>query len=211
MWVEGLDAEGEDIMAELSERSLSEVPMQDVEEARDRSGRPDPASVGMKLRTRFAPKIVRSLRSELPRMFFAGRQAFEKAEPELGGSPFSAQICDFAALTLGADAGAASAYVDRLLSEGVTIEAVFLEWLAPAARRMGAQWETDETDFATVTLGVNRLHMIMRRLGDDFCDLEREGSAGGSALLTVISGEQHTFGLSMTAEFFRRAGLNLCM
>ena len=29
-------------------------------------------------------------------------------------------------------------------------------------------------------------------------------------LLTIIPGEQHSFGLSMVAEFFRRAGWNLC-
>ena len=34
--------------------------------------------------------------------------------------------------------------------------------------------------------------------------------AGESVLLTIIPGEQHSFGLSMVAEFFRRAGWNLC-
>jgi MerR family transcriptional regulator, light-induced transcriptional regulator len=33
---------------------------------------------------------------------------------------------------------------------------------------------------------------------------------GESALLTIIPGDQHSFGLSMVAEFFRRAGWNLC-
>src|SRR6185437_15712510 len=70
-------------------------------------------------------------------------------------------------------------------------------------------WETDATDFANVTIAVSRLQRIMRRLGERFFeDANRGGDA--SILLTIIPGEQHSFGLSMVAEFFRRAGWNLC-
>jgi methanogenic corrinoid protein MtbC1 len=50
----------------------------------------------------------------------------------------------------------------------------------------------------------------MRRLGDRFADAQSHGGGGESILLTIIPGEQHSFGLSMVAEFFRRAGWNLC-
>ncbi len=61
-----------------------------------------------------------------------------------------------------------------------------------------------------MTLGVGRLQLIMRRLGDRFVEESNTGHAGESVLLTIIPGEQHSFGLSMVAEFFRRAGWNLC-
>jgi hypothetical protein len=50
----------------------------------------------------------------------------------------------------------------------------------------------------------------MRRLSDRFTDETNAFHAGESVLLTIIPGEQHSFGLSMVAEFFRRAGWNLC-
>eukprot|EP01035_Chromulina_nebulosa_P065999 gene65999-90315_t len=50
----------------------------------------------------------------------------------------------------------------------------------------------------------------MHRLGDRFVEEADTGHAGESVLLTIIPGEQHSFGVSMVAEFFRRAGWNLC-
>jgi methanogenic corrinoid protein MtbC1 len=60
-----------------------------------------------------------------------------------------------------------------------------------------------------VTLAVGRLQRVLWRLGESFA---AEGQRGGgeSILLSIIPGEQHSFGLSMVAEFFRRAGWNLC-
>ena len=58
--------------------------------------------------------------------------------------------------------------------------------------------------------GVGRLQMILRRLGEAFLEQGSQADGGESALLTTIPGEQHSFGLSMVAEFFRRAGWNLC-
>ena len=89
-------------------------------------------------------------------------------------------------------------------------KSIFLDLLAPAARQLGTLWESDVTDFANVTLAVGRLQRIMRRLGERFVDEANQRQAGESVLLTIIPGEQHSFGLSMVAEFFRRAGWNLC-
>ena len=61
-----------------------------------------------------------------------------------------------------------------------------------------------------MTLGVGRLQLVMRQLGDVFFERANPSDSGESALLTTIPGEQHSFGLSMVAEFFRRAGWNLC-
>jgi MerR family transcriptional regulator, light-induced transcriptional regulator len=116
----------------------------------------------------------------------------------------------FAALALGADDGAAFAYVVDLQAKGASVESIFLDLLAPAARQLGAQWESDTTDFASVTLAVGRLQLIIHRLGDSFVQEASDDHGGESALLTIIPGDQHSFGLSMVAEFFRRAGWNLC-
>jgi methanogenic corrinoid protein MtbC1 len=112
-------------------------------------------------------------------------------------------------LALGNNDDAPLAYVEEMLARAVSVELIFLDLLAPAARHLGSLWESDAADFANVTLAMTRLQRIMRRLGEHFCDESVQGN-GESVLLTIIPGEQHSFGLSMVAEFFRRAGWNLC-
>ena len=169
-----------------------------------------PAAALWRFRAGLAPNAVRTLKTKLlPRIFLA-KASGGQASRDVAGPNEVDPIRTFAGLTLGLEAHAASDFIDALLGQGVTVEAVFLDWLAPAARCLGEQWESDETDFANVTLGVGRLHMIMRRLGEDFSGEPTHADGGESVLLTNIPGEQHSFGLSMVAEFFRRAGWNLC-
>jgi MerR family transcriptional regulator, light-induced transcriptional regulator len=158
-----------------------------------------PIQVVRTIKTQIVPKIVLALRrAPAPRV----AETTEQQPPTA--------VEQFAALILGNNDGAALAYVDELLARGSTVESIFLDLLAPAARQLGSLWESDATDFATVTLGVGRLQLIMRRLSDRFTDETNAFHAGESVLLTIIPGEQHSFGLSMVAEFFRRAGWNLC-
>ncbi|WKA30451.1 cobalamin B12-binding domain-containing protein [Bradyrhizobium roseum] len=157
-----------------------------------------PIHVVQTIKTQIVPKIVLALRRA------PAPKSAEAAER------LPTAIEQFAAMTLGNDDGAASAHVDALLAKGISVESIFLELLAPAARQLGTLWESDAADFANVTLGVGRLQLIMRRLGDRFTDESNAFHAGESVLLTIIPGEQHSFGLSMVAEFFRRAGWNLC-
>ena len=165
--------------------------------------RPAPIAVVKTLRTQIIPKIVMALRS-LP------SRTVEPTDQTTGA------IEAFAALALGDDDVAAFAYVETQIASGMSAEVVLLDFLAPAARHLGTLWESDATDFATVTLAVSRLQRIMRRISDTFVEEgvalgQNTGSGGGeSVLLTIIPGEQHSFGLSMVAEFFRRAGWNLC-
>ena len=153
-------------------------------------------------------RVVRTIKTQIiPKIVLALRKTPKPAESVEQKNP--GPIEQFAALALGNDDLAPFAWVEDLLAAGVSVESVFLDLLAPTARHLGILWESDATDFATVTLAVGRLQRIMRWLGDNFC--EQAGQGGGeSVLLTIIPGEQHSFGLSMAAEFFRRAGWNLC-
>jgi len=155
-----------------------------------------PISVVRTLKTRIIPKIVLALRST--------PKAPEPAKPDGRNT-----IAQFAVLVSGESDGAAFAFVQEVMAEGMSVETVFIDLLAPTARHLGTLWESDATDFANVTLGVGRLQLIMRELGEAFFEHGRS-DGGESALLTTIPGEQHSFGLSMVAEFFRRAGWNLC-
>ena len=161
--------------------------------------RPATGAVVATFRTHIIPKIVLALRS-LPVV------AVPDATNNAGPDP----IERFAVLTAGTDDEAAFAHVEKLLASGASVESILLELLAPTARHLGALWETDAADFVTVTLGVSRLQRIMRRLGESFFQQGHVADGSESVLLTIIPGEQHSFGLSMVAEFFRRAGWNLC-
>jgi methanogenic corrinoid protein MtbC1 len=157
-----------------------------------------PVHVVNTIKTQIIPKIVLALR----------KAPANKVAEQAADSPSAVE--QFAALSFGNSDEAPFAHVEALLAQGVSVDAIFLDLLAPAARHLGTLWETDATDFANVTLAVSRLQRIMRRLGDRFADAQSHGGGGESILLTIIPGEQHSFGLSMVAEFFRRAGWNLC-
>lgn len=155
--------------------------------------------------------VVRALKADIiPRIF----HAFRPGSPLTVAAPLPvqepSQVQAFAALVLGYDDSAAFVYVEQLRARGASVETIFLDLLAPTARHLGELWEMDQSDFASVTLAVGRLQSILRQLGDAFVREASQYECGESALLTVIPGEQHSFGLSMVAEFFRRAGWNLC-
>ncbi|MBS0531932.1 MAG: cobalamin B12-binding domain-containing protein [Proteobacteria bacterium] len=156
-----------------------------------------PISVVRTIRTRIIPKIVLALRST-PKTPEAAKQDGPDA------------ISRFASLVMGEQEAAAFRFVQEMMAQGSSVESVFLDLLAPTAQYLGELWESDATDFANVTIGVGRLQLIMRQLCDKFCEHERPANCGESALLTTTPGEQHSFGLSMVAEFFRRSGWNLC-
>jgi methanogenic corrinoid protein MtbC1 len=160
---------------------------------------------------RFSPTLqpVRVVKTIIPKIVLALRKAPAPKPAAAEEQKALSDVEQFTALTLGTDEDAVFAYVEALVAQGVTVETIFLELMAPAARQLGTLWESDATDFATVTLAVGRLQRILWRLGERFANEEGRGG-GESVLLTIIPGEQHSFGLSMVAEFFRRAGWNLC-
>ena len=98
----------------------------------------------------------------------------------------------------------------RLLQRGMTAEEVCLEVLTSAARRLGALWMDDGATFVDVTLAVTRFQGITHRLGPHFSSTAEPGSRG-RALVGAVPGEQHTFGLSMVAEFLKRDGWDVVL
>jgi methanogenic corrinoid protein MtbC1 len=162
--------------------------------------------------------VVRTLKAQiLPRLVLALRNGRGSGAAPDADDAFSRvdlrleddSIAAFAAMACGHDDAAPFRHVEALTATGWSAESIFLDLLAPTARHLGMQWELDTADFATVTLGVSRLQRIMRRLGDTFYD-ERCSTLGAeSIMLTIVPGEQHSFGLSMVSEFFRRAGWNM--
>ena len=154
-------------------------------------------------------RLVRTIEGEIvPRLVLARRVsgAFETVKEHACRSPDSADIKEFVRLLLAHDAGVASAYVEAVLQRGATHEIICLQLLAPAARELGLLWEQDECDFMQVTVGLCRLHQVLRDLSNEVPAEEAESKSGRRVLLASVPGEQHTFGITLVAQFLRRGG-----
>ena len=99
-----------------------------------------------------------------------------------------------------------SLVVHQWMASGVDIEDVYLEGITPVARLLGQWWCDDVIDFATATLAFTRLRQLLFELSPlflmDACDHAR-------GLTCFMVGEfqaQHTMGMFMLSEFFRRNG-----
>lgn len=100
----------------------------------------------------------------------------------------------------------ASSYIEATRARGFALETIYLDLLAPTARRLGDFWLADLSDFTEVTVGLWRLQQILHQLSSAFTHDEECTLHGRRVLLIPVPGEQHTLGLFMVGEFFRRAG-----
>jgi len=144
----------------------------------------------------------------IPRLMLAG-QANPAAAPDTSRSiatPTQVQVTEFAALLTDAEESTCYATVEAMQAEGMPLETIYLHMLAPAARHLGELWNDDITSFADVTLGLCRLHQILRRLGAFGSENGRECGKWRRALMAPTPGDQHRFGVAMAAEMFRRGG-----
>ncbi|MEM7043868.1 MAG: cobalamin-dependent protein [Pseudomonadota bacterium] len=96
--------------------------------------------------------------------------------------------------------------VQTLLDDGMSIEAIYLNVLAPTARLLGRLWEEDERHFADVTVGVGRLQQMLHDFEAAFQSAAIGWQPAQRVLLMPAPHEQHTFGLFMIGQFMRRAG-----
>lgn len=116
---------------------------------------------------------------------------------------------EFTQLSICGEAHALLDFVDYCLETGSSVETVYVELLAPAARRLGEYWEEDSEDFVGVTMGLWRIQEILRELTLRIPPKSRPGHGKRSALFSPMPGEQHSFGTLMVAECFQRAGWDI--
>ena len=118
----------------------------------------------------------------------------------------NADVEEFTRLSIGGEAHTLLDFVDHCLETGSSVETVYVDLLAPAARRLGEYWEEDSEDFVGVTMGLWRIQEILRELTLRIPPKSRPGHGQRSALFSMMPGEQHSFGTLMVAECFQRAG-----
>ena len=109
-------------------------------------------------------------------------------------------------MVLRRDAAATHTYVRARCAAGLRVETLYLQLLAPVALRLGEMWEADLCDFTQVTVGLWRLQQIVFEYSPDFQRDRRVRMHVRRVMLVPAPGSQHTFGVVMVGEFFRRAG-----
>ena len=171
---------------------------------------PNPLTgVGMSESELRRARLVRTIEGEIvPRLVMARRMTRvpEGGPPSTPKAPDATDVRELVRLLLAHEVAVAAAYVETVRQRGATLEMVCLELLAPAARELGLLWEEDECDFMQVTVGLCRLHQLLRQLSSEFrCD-ETARTYERRILLAPCPGEQHTFGITVVAQFLRLAG-----
>lgn len=147
-------------------------------------------------------KLARALESDVIPRLVGAHGHVPRAAPRLEAREIEGFV---ALLRNGTDAELAAA-VAAVHRRGFAVEGIFLELFAPAARHLGELWVADRCDFSTVTICLGRLQRLLREWSPAFGHEVEHPANGRRVLLAQHPEEQHSFGLSMVAEFFRRAG-----
>ncbi len=145
----------------------------------------------------------------IPRLMLAlGSRTAEESTQVPPGERLAESVDEFVHLILNHDASVATNYVTTLRSDGIPLAALYLDLLAPAARRLGVMWEEDTCSFTDVTIGVCRMHQVLLEFSRCFDAGMQSRDPGRNALILPVPQEQHTFGLFMVMEFMRKASWN---
>ena len=153
--------------------------------------------------------LARTLETQvIPRLVLARREA--TAPPYLDSAshptPQADDISALCGLAMRADLSGSLDYVAALRARGMPLEIIYLELLAPVARRLGQLWEEDRCDFTAVTIGLCCLQQVVLENSPSFQPRSARGDVERRVLLAPVPGEQHSFGILMVGEFFRRQG-----
>lgn len=96
--------------------------------------------------------------------------------------------------------------IEEAKRAGASPDAIYTKYISAAARRLGERWVADTASFFDVTLGLSRLHSVLREHRPSFLAHEAARVLGCRALLMPVPGETHVLGVTMAADYFRRAG-----
>lgn len=107
------------------------------------------------------------------------------------------------------DSKAASRIITDLRADGVNAEDIYIKQLAAAARILGEKWLSDELSFSQVTVGTGRMFAIMRGLRHLF--EPRIAAVDKTAIFASVPGEDHTLGVHMAADLFRKEGWEIAL
>ncbi|MBU3671937.1 MAG: cobalamin B12-binding domain-containing protein [Sinobacteraceae bacterium] len=151
------------------------------------------------------PRLLLAHRRQGSRVESAAPDRVADGDSRPATTPTPYDISHLAELVLRREKVEAERFVAAVRGRGVDTETLLLDLLAPAARHLGAMWETECADFIGVTVGLRYLQGIAHDLSGDSAMLAASGAGGRRVLLVSLPGEQHVFGTQIVAEMLRRA------
>lgn len=108
---------------------------------------------------------------------------------------------------ISADPQEAQRFIESAYQDGASLDAIYLRYLAEAARVLGEWWEDDEVSFHEVAIGTSRIYAIIR--GFSYLFVPSRPVEVKSAVFASIPGETHLLGVRMAADMFGKHGWNI--
>ncbi len=159
----------------------------------------------LRLKDRLPDDLVANLAREVIRRVVSKAGDIE----DVTSKPASETLEDLAYALISKDELAGAKLILELRAEGKAAEAIYLAHLAAAARLLGDWWEEDRIDFTKVTLATGRIFAIMRGMKHLFEPASIVSTK--NALFASVPGEDHTLGVRMAADLFRKDGWDIVL
>lgn len=182
-----------------------------MDQASDGRGRKDAAahSAGALKEAASEDRLLPLVEAEIiPRLMMAHQD--HRLQPSTAPAILARDIAGFSHALMENRLTDATEVVANLCAQGISMEKIYLELFAPAARYLGELWEADLCTFSEVTLCLWRLQTMLYDLSPAFHGNPNKSRSATPAerriMMATLPGQQHTFGLSMLSEFFRREG-----
>jgi MerR family transcriptional regulator, light-induced transcriptional regulator len=126
--------------------------------------------------------------------------------PKSSDWPDAATVGVLADAMMGSSDTAAAALVDAARIGGADVEALYHHYIAEAVRQLGERWERDEASVSQVVIGSGRVYAILRGLRPIYATARMKFAGEPMAAFALVPGEQHSLGVVMAADHFRRHG-----
>ena len=110
-----------------------------------------------------------------------------------------------AKLLIGTEASDTTRYIDSLLDQGASFNALYQEVFEPAQLQLGKLWDRQICDDFQLSMGLARLQVELRRVNSAMQTTHLH-KPGHSVLLSSQPNESHRLGLAMSSEVFDRGG-----
>lgn len=107
------------------------------------------------------------------------------------------------------DPDAALALIQKERAGGLTARDIYFGYISGSAQLLGKMWEEDEVSFSQVTSASGYLYALMRALRPTDRDATPGAPGRKNAFFCTLPGENHSLGVSVAADLFRRQGWDI--
>jgi len=147
----------------------------------------------------------------IPRLLNSQHYNERLGTPEVSGANAAVlpEFTDFADACQKGDSLRVNHIVDALIAQGFAQDRIFLELITPAARHLGALWDSDLCSFTDVTCGLAILHHVVYRLGYEFREGPHDKGAQTHVMMCCAPGSTHLLGATIVGDLFRREGASV--